>query len=183
MPIEHAVLFLHMRGVGKILRQLAQTVQSVIFAAYLCWCWRGLLTRPFSCKGSEICFDLTKSKQTSCGIFTKIKKFNISVWFSKRNMYRAAFQTLSRQSCRHLGSNIRLLRNVTPHLLQPTKFNLKQSKFCSTVTNQNDEQNITGHSTLFDYLPNVSQILCEFNGNSIVGLIFVFFRRSILAKF
>ena len=39
MPIEHAVLFLHMRGVGKILRQLAQTVQSVIFAVYLCWCW------------------------------------------------------------------------------------------------------------------------------------------------
>lgn len=38
MPIEHAVLFLHMRGVGKILRQLAQTVQSVIFAVYLCWC-------------------------------------------------------------------------------------------------------------------------------------------------
>ena len=39
MPIEHAVFFLHMRGVGKILRQLTQTVQSVIFAAYLCWCW------------------------------------------------------------------------------------------------------------------------------------------------
>ena len=77
-------------------------------------------------------------------------------------MYRAAFQTLSRQSCRHLGSNIRLLRNVTPHLLQPTKFNLKQSNFCSTVTNQNDEQIITGHSTLFDYLPNISQISCKF---------------------
>ena len=116
-------------------------------------------------------------------IFTKVKKFKISIWFSKRNMYRAAFQTLSRQSCRHLGSNIRLLRNVTPQLLQPTKFNLKQSNFCSTVTNQNDEQNITGHSTLFDYLPNISQILCEFNGNSVVGLIFNFFSTQHFDEF
>ena len=94
-------------------------------------------------------------------------------------MYRAAFQTLSRQSCRHLGSNIRLLRNVTPQLLQPTKFNLKQSNFCSTVTNQNDEQNITGHSTLFDYLPNISQI----DGNYVVGLILIFFSTQHFDEF
>ena len=98
-------------------------------------------------------------------------------------MYRAAFQTLSRQSCRHLGSNIRLLRNVTPQLLQPTKFNLKQSNFCSTVTNQNDEQNITGHSTLFDYLPNISQISCIFCGNSVERLIFLNFLTQPFDKF
>merc|ERR1711971_181715 len=98
-------------------------------------------------------------KQTSCGFFTKIKRFNISVWFLKRNMYRAAFQTLSRQSCRHLGSNIRLLRNVTPQLLQPTKFNLKQSNFGSTVTNQNDEQNITGQPESHEFQAETRKLL------------------------
>jgi len=74
-------------------------------------------------------------------------------------MYRAAFQSLSRQSCRHLGSNIRLLRNVTPYLLQPTKFNLKQSNFCSTVTNQNDEQIITGQPESHEFQAETRKLL------------------------
>ena len=54
---------------GKILRQLTQTVQSVIFAVYFCCYCRGLLTRPFSLTDTEknVFWHLCLRKRTDFG--------------------------------------------------------------------------------------------------------------------